>query len=207
MNTNSSTSSKPVVAAFDFDGTITTRDTLLPFLIFAAGRRKTLKHLVLMIPTFLGFLLNMVSRQRVKEKLLTRFFAGMPLSLMQELGNAFSRSQNLNKLVRPEALETIAWHLQQGHKCILVSATIDIYLEPWAKRLGFSNVISSRLETTTTKLVTGRLDGLNCRGAEKARRLQDLLGPRNQYILYAYGDSRGDKELLALADHPFFRKW
>lgn len=194
-----------IIAAFDFDGTITTRDSLLPFLIYSTGLKTTYLYLASLIPTFIGFLLHIVSRQQVKERVLTKFFSGLPISWIHGLGDTFSHSKALEQLIKPNALQRIQWHLQQGHECILISANLNVYLDPWAKRMGFSHVISSNLESTPAGLFTGNLQGLNCWGPEKVRRLQDLLGPRNQYILYAYGDSRGDKELLAFADHPFYK--
>ncbi len=95
------------------------------------------------------------------------------------------------------------WHQRQGHRCVLVSASMDIYLKPWAAAAGFDDVVCSTLEFHDGR-VTGRLAGGNCYGDEKARRLAQLLGEQD-YTLYAYGDSRGDKELLAMADYGYYR--
>jgi len=198
-------SAKPVIAAFDFDGTITMRDTLLSFLFFAAGKWPTLRKLAGMTPEMLGYILNKLSRQEVKEKILTGFFAGMPVSQLSELGESFSRSSTLKHLIRPAAKRRIEWHRHQQHRCVLVSASIDLYLEPWGKLAGFDDVICSRLEVSPGGTVTGKLKGLNCWGAEKKHRLEERFGPKENYILYFYGDSRGDQELLASADYPFFR--
>jgi phosphoserine phosphatase len=70
----------------------------------------------------------------------------------------------------------------------------------------FDACLSSRLSLDAQGCVTGKLLGSNCWGIEKVARLQDWLQrPRNTYTLYAYGDSRGDLELLAAADHPYYR--
>lgn len=198
-------SKKPIIAAFDFDGTITTRDSLLPLLIYAAGRCKALKNFIMLLPTFIGYCLNIISRQHTKEKILSTFFDGKSIIWMRELGDEYARSPNLENLIRPEARKKLAWHQQQGHRCILISASIETYLAPWAKRMGFNDIIASRLKTTSGGIVTGQLEGLNCWGPEKTRRLEEILGPRDKYVLYAYGDSRGDKELLEMADYPFFK--
>lgn len=200
------TSNKSIIAAFDFDGTITTRDTLLPFLLYAAGKKATLKKLALLSPVFLKYLTGLASRQQTKESVLREFFAGMPIGWMVALGDLFSFSSNLDCLIRPEAKHRIQWHLRQGHRCILISASIDVYLNPWSKHFGFQNAISSRLKITQEGIITGELDGLNCWGPEKLRRLNELVGPRENYILYAYGNSRGDRELLADADYAFYQK-
>jgi phosphatidylglycerophosphatase C len=196
---------KPVVAAFDFDGTMTVRDSLFYFLLHSTSSCAAFKKFAALSPVFFGYLAGFCSRQYTKERVLTHFFAGMPLKWMRDLGASFSASAELNKLVRPPAMQRLEWHLRQGHRCILVSASIDLYLEPWGKQTGFHDVIASRIEVDPSGAITGRLSGLNCWGAEKLRRLEQLLGPHSGYVLYAYGDSRGDKELLAAAEYPFFR--
>lgn len=203
---SNSATNKPVIAAFDFDGTITTRDSLLPFLFYATGNMTTFKKLTLLSPEFFKYITGFNSRQKTKESVLKEFFGGMPLDWIQALGELFSLSSNLDHLIRQEAKDRINWHLRQGHRCILISASIDVYLNPWSKIFGFQDVISSRLKITKEGMVTGDLDGLNCWGPEKMRRLNELLGSRENYILYAYGDSRGDKELLDAADYAFYRK-
>lgn len=89
---------------------------------------------------------------------------------------------------------------------MLISASVDTYLVPWAQRVGFDKVATSLLEIDANQCITGRLVGKNCWGPEKVRRLQELVGPKEGYVLYAYGDTRGDRELLQYADHPFYRK-
>jgi HAD superfamily hydrolase (TIGR01490 family) len=109
-------------------------------------------------------------------------------------------------LLREEALQRLAWHRRQGHRCVVISASLGVYVQPWALQAGFDEVIASRLETTADGCVTGKLAQGNCYGAEKVRRLEALLGDRAGYTLYAYGDSRGDRELLSLADHAYYRR-
>lgn len=197
--------SQPVIAAFDFDGTITTKDSLLPFLFYASGAKTTLRKLAWLSPTFLKYVACFISRQQTKERILKDFFGGTPINWLLSLGELFAMSSALDHLIRPEAKKRIQWHQQQGHRCILVSAAIDVYLNPWGRHFKFQDVISSRLKITKEGMVTGELSGLNCWGPEKLRRLNELLGPRENYILYAYGDSRGDQELLAAADYPFYK--
>ena len=80
---------------------------------------------------------------------------------------------------------------------------MDLYLEPWAKLNHFDDLICSRLEIDGSQKITGKLKGLNCWGPEKSRRLLELLGPKENFVLYAYGNSRGDHEMLELSDYPF----
>jgi HAD superfamily phosphoserine phosphatase-like hydrolase len=89
---------------------------------------------------------------------------------------------------------------------MLVSASLELYLAPWGRQAGFEHVAASRLEVGADGTVSGRLAGPNCFGAEKVARLEQLLGPLERHIVYAYGDSRGDRELLMQADYPYFRR-
>lgn len=197
---------KPIIAAFDFDGTITTRESTLAFLFFCAGTSTTIKKLLKLSPSLLGFAFGFLSRQQVKERILTKFFAGLPLAQLNELGEAFAKSQALKKLIRPDIMKEIHNHRKQGHRCVLISASIEPYLKPWGKIAGFDDVLCSKLQVTPEGIVTGKLSGNNCWGEEKVRRLKELLGDNDKNsILYAYGDSKGDHDLLAIADYPCYK--
>lgn len=199
------TSSKPVVAVFDFDGTLTYRDSLLPFLHFVSGSTSTLTNLLLETPHVFQYLFNKLDRQGLKEALLKRFIKGKTSQEIQTQAVLFAK-QVLPKLVRCEGIKRIAWHKNQGHRCVLISANLDVYLNPWGLQANFDDIISSRIEFSSDNKVTGQLIGCNCRGAEKVRRLTEVVGPRWEYVLYAYGDSEGDRELLDVADYPYYRR-
>lgn len=192
----------PVIAAFDFDGTLTYHDTLLPFLLFISGYFSTTMKLLKAAPPLLGFPLGLTSRQEAKESLLTSFLKGMPIEDLKEYGNKYASSV-LNRHLKKEGMEKLKMHQEAKHRCVLVSANLDVYLTPWAKLNGFQDLLCSQVAIdSTTDQVTGKLEGTNCWGEEKRKRLLALLGPKENYILYAYGDSRGDKEMLELADYP-----
>jgi phosphatidylglycerophosphatase C len=197
---------KPVVAAFDFDGTLTRRDTLFPFLLHVAGPVKFSWKIVLLLATLAGYALGLIRNDKAKIKVLTRFLVNMEMASLQQYAQQFAE-QKLPSLLRSEAMQRLAWHRQQGHRCVVVSASLEIYLRPWASTAGFDDILGSRLETLADGRTTGNLLGENCFGAEKMRRLETLLGSRDGYTLYAYGDSRGDKELLSAADYPFYKKF
>ena len=204
QQTTPSPSSKPIIAAFDFDGTITTRDLLFDFLLFSFGFWKTFFGFIRLIPTLLCFLFSWLPRQTTKERILTYFFAGKKVDDLRILGQRFAK-EKLPDNVRPEAFKRILWHKERGDTLIIISASIDLYIKPWGEALGFTHFLTSELEENHTGQATGKLIGLNCRGAEKVRRLKHLCGPIKNYTLYAYGDSEGDKELLDAADHSYFK--
>ncbi len=192
-----------VVAAFDFDGTITYRDTLGPFLWQLAGPLGVLVNGLLLLPVLLAYALRLMSNSAAKERVLRRFVGGMEVAALEAEAERFVR-ERLPALVRPEALARLAWHRRQGHRCIVISASMENYVAPWARAAGFDDVIATRMALTGDGRLSGRYDGANCYGFEKTRRLQALLG-EGAYELYAYGDSRGDRELLAMADHAYYR--
>lgn len=196
---------KKIVALFDFDGTITWNDSLLPFLIFCKGYLKTIFFLAMELPYLIKYLFKLISRQETKERILARFFKGIDEKEFLILGKLYAEKY-LDKLIRPNARKRILWHLTQNHQCILVSASIETYLLPWSKIMGFDRAITSIPEIDEHHKATGRLKGKNCWGPEKLARLNACLGDLKEYTIYAYGDSRGDKEMLEIADFPFYRE-
>jgi HAD superfamily hydrolase (TIGR01490 family) len=138
----------------------------------------------------------------VHERLVRHSFKGMTADRLRELGERFMAIEGAH-LVRKAGLRRLAWHKQQGHRCLLVSASIDVYLGPWGIDAGFDDVLGTRLELDDQGVLTGRFAGEPCWGSAKVRRLQSHLGALSDYTVFAYGNGRGDRDLLALADHGF----
>lgn len=204
--TSGSNNKKMVVAAFDFDGTLTYRDTLLPFLIHITGFAPFVSGAAGALPDMVRFLFGRLDNQSAKESLLKQFVGGRCLSQLDYLGREFAE-QNLERMMRPAGISRLRWHQDQGHYCVLVSASLDVYLKHWSKSYGMDGLICSSLEADSRGVATGKLLGNNCRGLEKVRRLQELLGQRPVHEVYAYGDSTGDRELLSFADKPYYRRF
>lgn len=197
---------QPVVALFDFDGTITTRDSLLPFLLFLYGFWGVVRIAIQCIPELIGFVFKVTTRQRAKEAILTAAFRGMTPEQLQFKASEYVNGP-LSKLVKREAMEKINWHQKMGHRCIVVSASVSLYLSIWAKIHGISDLLCSELALDSSGCYTGKLIGKNCWGREKVIRIMQLLGDRHHHTIYAYGDSRGDKEMMEYADYPFYNRW
>jgi phosphatidylglycerophosphatase C len=189
-----------VVAAFDVDGTLTSRDCVTPFLRRAAGARlwtQLLRH-----PIALGASLVCRDRDRLK-KLACGALGGRDGAELDRLGAAFAREVAADWL-RDDTVARLRRHRELGHRVVLASASLDAYLLPLGEQLAVDGVLCTVLERGTDGRLTGRLVGENCRGAEKARRVREWLDETGlaDAELWAYGDSEGDTELLALATHP-----
>jgi HAD superfamily hydrolase (TIGR01490 family) len=189
----------PPLAAFDLDGTLTRRDTLMPFLERAIGRQKTYRALLASsLPLARAAALGGPHRDRAKAVLLQRVFGGLPLAALTEAAESYA-DHVVATALRPDIRARVDWHRAEGHQLVLVSASPELYVAPIGQRLGFDAVLSTRLEVDAEGRLTGRLSGMNCRGPEKVVRLKEWRG-EDLAVAYAYGDSSGDREMLALAE-------
>jgi phosphatidylglycerophosphatase C len=187
------------VAAFDFDGTLVPGDSLLPFVWNVAGPGRFLAAALRHGPRVaLATAARIGSRDAAKAAFVGATLRGLAVS--EVVGAAAEFATQLEARVHPEALERIAWHRRRGDELVLISASLLVYLEPLAASLGFDAVLATGLEVGQDGFLTGALEGANVRGPEKVRRLDAWLGGR-AVELWAYGDSEGDRELLARADH------
>lgn len=193
------------VAAFDLDGTITDRDCVIPFLRQVAGTSKIAFGLATR-PLHVGAAVVRRDRDTIKEAAARAAFAYRRVDSVMPIASEFA-SMVHREWIRPEAALQIAGHRDAGDVIVIVSASFELYVRPLGALLGVDDVLATRLETVAGNgpdLFTGDLDGPNCRGPEKIRRLHAWLdehhGGRSAVELVAYGDSPGDRELLADAD-------
>jgi phosphatidylglycerophosphatase C len=187
------------VAAFDFDGTLSTRDNVVPFLRLVAGGVTSAARTL--AETAAGLAARGPSgwnREALKSEVVARVFAGRSAREVDVLAHGFAADITARHL-RAEAIARADWHRGQGHRLVIVSASFANYLRPVAAELGFDAVLATELEVGDDGTLTGRLAGPNVRGPEKARRLDQWLGNEPAYV-FAYGDSSGDRELWARAD-------
>lgn len=195
---------KPAIAFFDFDGTITRRDTLFEIIRFQKGEAALYTGLALLSPALVMMKLGLISKQKGKDLVLQYFFRNTPVDEFRHKCAAFCR-ERLPGLIRENALKEINQHLAKGHRVVVVTASAQEWVKPWCDDVGIE-CIGTRLEIRNAT-VTGRIQGVNCNGEEKVRRI------RQQYDLpvfgdiYAYGDTNGDRPMLQLATFGFFRKF
>ena len=192
-----------VVAAFDFDETITRRDTVVPFMMRIAGRARFALGLLRRAPVLLASLARR-DRNAVRAVGTAVAFTGRRLTEIEGHAAAWG-AEIVSRHLRDDVVARIRWHLDAGHRVVIVSASYEQYVRVVADHLGVHGVVATRLEVSGD-VCTGRLLGLNCRAAEKVVRLDAWLAEhglsRAGLTLWAYGDSAGDRELLAAAQHP-----
>lgn len=191
---------KLVIAAFDVDGTLTTRDCVRPFLERAAGRHR-LVTAMLRRPLATAVAAAKRDRDRFKEIIVGGSLRGKLVAEVDAIGEQFAQFVLVNWL-RPDTLRRLRWHQQVGHRTVLVSASLAAYLRPLAIRLGIDDVLCTDTMRSGERY-GDRLIGANCRAGEKRRRFDQWLEERrwNDAEVWAYGDSDGDRELLERADH------
>lgn len=195
---------KPKVAVFDFDGTLTTGDTFLPFLSHSFGLRKTFLGFIYSSPFIVAYLMRLVSNEYAKSKMINFFFRDKNISSIKKKVDGFIKDES-NFRLRENVIDRLKWHQDQKHITILISASLDIYVKPWAKKFEFTYVESTELQCSNGNY-TGLINGKNCYGKEKVKRLKKILkNDFNNYLIYGYGDSRGDKYFLELCDYKFLK--
>lgn len=209
---------KEKIYCFDFDGTLTTHDTLIEIIRYHAGSWKLLWGFLLYSPILVLMKLHLYPNWKAKQLIFTHFFGGMQIETFNCLCKQFAKSRQ--SLLRPHMIDLIRQALEARQQVFIVSASIDNWVRPFFDQQGIVGleVIGTEVETHHG-LLTGRFSTPNCYGEEKVRRISQALTitkgeakpvvvpfDRTHYYIVAYGDSRGDKQMLAFADEGYLVK-
>jgi len=205
IDQKSNVSDKPGLAVFDFDGTITNGDTFLDFARFSIGTPLLLLKIIGGSFYTALRILQTRSFSEGKEVLFGAIFAHVEESYFLEKTRRYSLEQ-LPRLIKPQALKKIDWHKSQGHTLVILTASVDSWIKPWAEKNNFTYVIATELEIIDGRL-TGKFKTKNCVGKEKARRIIQAFPNLRDYSVYGYGNSRQDSYFLDLVDYPFMRSF
>jgi HAD superfamily hydrolase (TIGR01490 family) len=200
------TSSHPVVAAFDLDGTITEGGSVFDWMRFTTSSFKVYSRAAtLLVPLINGAIRASTYADNAKERLFVKVLGGLPFEEVRQRSKSFAL-EHLEHDGRDYVITRLRWHLEQGHDVVLVSASPQLYLDYFVEALGAHAGLGTRLAVSTSGTMTGKYDGKNCRGTEKMRRLTEWIESRNYPAaprIYAYGNSRGDRRLLGMASDPY----
>lgn len=192
---------QPIVA-FDFDGTLTVRDSFTAFLKWKVGPERWRTGLLAMAPQLAAYALER-DRQKLKEAAIKRFMPYTGVTTLAVEAEQFAR-ETWDILMRPDALAVWNDWGRQGAYRVIVTASPALTVKPFADRLAADDLLGTDLVTDAKGWFTGAFAGPNCRGEEKVRRLQAAFGP-DVRLAAAYGDTSGDTEMLAIADIAGFR--
>jgi phosphatidylglycerophosphatase C len=194
-----------VLAAFDVDKTLTTRDCVLPFLKRCGPLPVTVGRVCAQVVDLSRAIIHK-DRDHLKQIGTRAALADRSVAEIESLAASYAH-HIAEHWLRPDTVQRLQWHHDQGHQVVLVSASYEMYLRPLGALLGVDEVLATRLEVIGERC-TGELEGQNCRGQEKLRRLYEwmalAIGERSEVELWAYGDSPGDRAMLAAADHPIW---
>ncbi|OPX97575.1 MAG: hypothetical protein A4E58_01339 [Syntrophorhabdus sp. PtaB.Bin006] len=190
------------LALFDFDGTITCRDSFAGFTKYLVGKTRFYLGVACLMPVVAGFFLGFIRAWRAKELMSMLFFRGRDVREFEESASRYSREE-LPGIVRKIAVERIEWHQQRGDTVVVVSASIDSWLKGWCETHGV-DLIATELEAKEGR-ISGKFLTRNCSGREKVRRITERYDLSDFDCIYAYGDSPGDRPMLAIANERYYR--
>jgi len=192
---------RPIVA-FDFDGTLTSRDSFIAFLRWQAGMGRFVTRLIGLSPAVIAYVFNR-DRGRLKGRFARAFLGGLSQDEIGADARRFAEA-HARKLLRPDAVRSWKRWQGQGARMVIVTASPELIIAPFARGLGADALLGTRFEFDEGGRFTGRLDGANCRGEEKVRRLREIFGD-DVRLEAAYGDTGGDHEMLAIAEEQGMR--
>jgi phosphatidylglycerophosphatase C len=192
----------PPLVAFDFDGTLTVRDSFTAFLKWRVSPARHALGMIRLFPAAVAYVFDR-NRGKIKAAAVREFLRGVSVEDLERQARAFAQSQ-APRLFRPDALAVWRRWRAKGARLVIVTASPDIVVAPFARGLGADLLIGSRLAIDTDGKVVGSLDGANCRGAEKVTRLREIFGD-DLSLAAAYGDTSGDREMLAIAQEKGYR--
>lgn len=190
------------IAVFDFDGTLTREDSLLVFIRYTRGNFRFISGFILMSPWLIAMKAGLFSNQKGKEMVLRYFFGGMSQSVFDDWCRKFAENR-IPALIRPGALEEISRLKRENVEVVVVSASPENWLRYWTLSHGLS-LVGTQLQVKNG-LITGRIEGKNCHGTEKVRRIREKYPDATTEIIAGYGDTKGDLPMLELASSRYWK--
>jgi len=190
------------LALFDFDGTITRKDTLFEIIKYICGTRKFYIGILTLSPYFFTYLCKILSSTKLKEQVLMYFFRGMSIDTFNRHCCEFAK-EVVPTLIREDALEMINKLKAQNADIAIVTASAENWVAPWCSDWN-ARCIATRLEVKNG-CITGRIEGNNCNGLEKVNRIKTVFNLLNYDKILAFGDTDNDLPMLQLASSSYYR--
>jgi phosphatidylglycerophosphatase C len=193
---------EPPVVAFDFDGTLTVKDSFTAFLKWRAGPVRYWLGVARLAPSLIAYLFHR-DRGRIKARAIREFLRGAPRDRLEADARRFAETHS-RRLFRPDAVAAWKRWQQQRVRLVIVTASPTLVVAPFARGLGAHALLGTEIRWDEADRVAGTFSTPNCRGPEKVVRLKAEFGP-DVRVKAAYGDTSGDTEMLAMAEMPGFR--
>lgn len=190
------------LALFDFDGTVTTKDSFIDFFVHVYGWKKIFFLFVLFFPLELLYFLKFYPGKKLKELFFSRLIKGWNIERFENEALDYYKNQ-MPAILKASALKQIELYKSSGADVVLVSASPTQWLKPFTDGLGI-DLIATELEIKDGTF-SGKIKGENCRGQEKVERIIKKYDLSIYHTVYAYGDSNGDREMLEISTKGFYR--
>lgn len=191
-----------ILAIFDFDGTITKKDSFVEFIFYTHGTAKTFLNGLVLSPILILYFLKILPNWKTKEIFLTYFYKGWDKKRFNAAALNYSQKK-LPQIIKKSAMEKLQWHKKEEHKVVVVSASFENYLQPWCQKEGL-DLIATKVEFIDNK-ISGNFMGKNCYGEEKISRIKEKYNLKSFDCIYAYGDSKGDLALKNIASEFHYK--
>lgn len=191
------------IAFFDFDGTLTRRDTLLDFTRYAVGNLRFAIGLACLIPSIILYYLKIKNRGTIARQFMRHFYKGRSIRCLEQKARVYV-SGPIEKIMVPDTYEAFCRHRENNDTIVVVSASPGIWLTPWCKGHN-ADLIATRMKTYNFTF-TGEIEGRRCIGSEKVTRIKQKYDLSSYDTVFAYGNSHGDVAMLKMADHAYFVK-
>ena len=189
------------IAIYDFDGTITKRDSFLPFLLHCFGWRIFVLKITKLLPSIILFVSSIDSRNKLKSNFIRAFFKNIDIDFVVKKGETYSSI--LIKNTFASAIENILRQKKENYYIVLLTASNEIWIKPAWGHL-FDKIICTDLEVKSG-VFTGKIVGKNCQGLEKLKRIGDAFDLSKIEVIVAYGDSKNDFFLKQIATQFFYK--
>jgi HAD superfamily hydrolase (TIGR01490 family) len=186
------------LALFDFDGTISSKDSFLYFLRYTHGPAAIMYNVISVLPFMVAFKLGLMSNEAAKRKLFAAFYRGTTKKQFDLWTHGFLTE--INSYIKPKAMDRLEWHKERGDRVIVISAGFDLILSHWCDQEGIELIAT--IIDVDENVITGSFKGRNCYGIEKVNRIKALLDLSEYEPIYAYGDSSGDLEMMKISNNP-----
>lgn len=187
------------LALFDFDGTLCSQDSFTGFIFYALKKRHIIRQGIKILPNIQAYYFRCYPADKMRAKLFYQMFQQQSATEIQAIAAEYA--QTLIAQLDSQMLIRLKAHQIAGDRVALVSASLDLYLQPLCDYLNI-DLICTQTEIKNGKF-TGHYASLDCSRRQKSLRVQQQYQLQHYARIYAYGNSYEDKELLALSDYPF----